>query len=200
MIHAQDWEWADRTAILLDSRCVCALWGDFVRRQVRTPSLWQIEVICYEDNSSMPAIKEVGGCLEVPVALSAAEYFKRSLGERKVLLNKLLLSGCVRATAITGTTAAFWEQCAKRVEELGYVRTWQTPWRYSRDRKRSAALRCVHDIDCFRIIAVTRERGHEIDRRIIATAKPRELLFSSLLGCIRWRLRVLSMLLARTAH
>ena len=144
-------------------------------------------MICYEDGSSMPAIKEVGGSLEVPVALPAAEYIKRSLGERKVLLNKLLLAGCVRSARITGTTAGFWEQCAKRVEECGYVRTWQTAWRYSKDRKRSAALRFVHDIDCFRVIAVIRDRGHEVKRRVIATEEPHEIPFDKLLGAIRWR-------------
>lgn len=185
-INASDWDAYDRIALTFESRVICDLWSNCIGKSITTKGIWQIYILVHRRDDSLSEPNVVGGSLHVPVVLKPSDYFKLRLGERKVFLNNLVRDACLRISRRLGVDPSRFEEWAARVSALGYQRVWDLPRKRAPFGGCHARLRCVQDIDCFRLWLVGSTVDGESTHHLVATSQPDSLVFAPLIGSIKW--------------
>ena len=177
-----------RSEFRFQTRCITALAERYYEPRRDTETQWKIMVealsVVEPEN-----VRELYNMFSIGLHYDINSFFVLKDEEKKKATLAFLHTGLIRLCEKYNWSTEPFERACDKVVELNYKNewVWKKP-KTSPDRKYTAEIFCIHEVESFSIYMIIRDRKTKnlLMQELLTSTKPDELIFKPCLGELKW--------------
>lgn len=185
---AQEFGKEKQSQFNFETRCTTALAERYYEPKRETKSQYRI-IIDANPHLESPKVRDLYEVFAVAIPYDLNEFFPLDNRKKKEETLCLLRYGLKIVCKEYGWPVEPFDRACDKVVELDYKNewVWKKP-KYSPDRKHTAEIFCIHEVEAFYIYLIIRESKTKqlAKQELLTKTKPHDIIFRTRLGELKW--------------